>query len=85
MAATRPEPKRPGLPSGRRSTEKRTMANPKRRWSHARKGAHRAHHHLKAAGLSVCPRCSSSKRPHEICANCGYYKGTQLLQPKPES
>jgi large subunit ribosomal protein L32 len=59
------------------------MALPKRRWSHARKGMHRAHHALKAKGTSVCPRCSANKRPHEICGNCGYYKGSQLLQPKP--
>ena len=59
------------------------MALPKRRWSHARKGKHRSHHGLKAAGTSVCPRCSANKRPHEICGNCGYYKGSQMLQPKP--
>ena len=61
------------------------MALPKRRWSHARKGKHRSHMGLKAAGLSVCPRCSANKRPHEVCGNCGYYKGSQLLQPKPGS
>ena len=61
------------------------MALPKRRHSHGRKGAHRAHHGLKAAGTSVCPRCSAGKRPHEICPNCGYYKGVQVLRPKPGS
>jgi len=61
------------------------MPNPKRRWSHARKGMHRAHRFLTAAAVSICPRCSASKRPHEICGNCGYYKGRQMLQPKPLS
>ena len=59
------------------------MALPKRRWSHARKGKHRSHMALKKAATSVCPRCSANKRPHEICGNCGYYKGSQMLQPKP--
>ncbi len=59
------------------------MALPKRRRSHARKGMKRSHNAIKAAGTSVCPRCSANKRPHEICGNCGYYKGAQLLQPKP--
>jgi large subunit ribosomal protein L32 len=61
------------------------MPNPKRRWSHARKGMRQAHKHLTPAATSVCPRCSASKRPHEICGNCGYYKGTQMLQSKPIS
>jgi large subunit ribosomal protein L32 len=46
---------------------------------------HRAHRHLTPAASSVCPRCSAVKRPHEVCGNCGYYKGQQLLQPKPEA
>ena len=61
------------------------MANPKRRWSHSRKGMHRAHWALQPVASSVCPRCSAAKRPHEICGNCGYYKGSQMLQPKPEA
>lgn len=61
------------------------MANPKRRWSHSRKGMRRAHRHLTPAARSVCPRCSAIKRPHEICGNCGYYKGTQMLSAKPLS
>jgi large subunit ribosomal protein L32 len=46
---------------------------------------HRAHRHLTPAAVSVCPRCSATKRPHEICGNCGYYKGTQMLSAKPLS
>ena len=38
------------------------MPNPKRRHSKARTAKRRAHDHLQAPGLSVCPRC-------------GYYKG----------
>jgi len=40
---------------------------------------------LTPAATSVCPRCSASKRPHEICGNCGFYKGQQMLQSKPLS
>jgi len=27
----------------------------------------------------VCPKCGSSKLPHQICKNCGYYKGKEII------
>jgi large subunit ribosomal protein L32 len=56
------------------------MANPKRRHSVSRKGMRRAHDHLIAPHLGECPRCGSMKRSHQVCLNCGYYKGRDVLK-----
>ncbi|HKZ33535.1 MAG TPA: 50S ribosomal protein L32, partial [Vicinamibacteria bacterium] len=40
------------------------MPNPKRRHSKARRDKRRAHDHLQAPGLSVCPNCHEPKLPH---------------------
>lgn len=31
-----------------------------------------------------CPQCHSPKRPHRVCALCGYYDGREVVaQPDP--
>ena len=40
------------------------MPNPKRRHSKARTAIRRAHDHLKAPGLSLCPNCHEPKLPY---------------------
>ena len=40
--------------------------------SKSRKGTRRAHHAVKGVQVTRCPRCSQSKQPHRMCANCGY-------------
>ena len=39
----------------------------------------RSHHALKNAILSVCPDCKQPVKSHTVCANCGKYKGRQVL------
>ncbi len=56
------------------------MPNPKRRHSKARRGHRRAHDHLQAPGLSVCPQCQEPKLPHRVCTRCGHYKGKQVAE-----
>jgi large subunit ribosomal protein L32 len=56
------------------------MPNPKRRHSVSRKGMRRAHDHLTSAHLGECPRCGSQKRSHQVCINCGYYRGRDVLR-----
>jgi large subunit ribosomal protein L32 len=29
---------------------------------------------------ATCPRCKSTKRPHTVCATCGYYGGRQAVE-----
>jgi large subunit ribosomal protein L32 len=55
------------------------MPNPKRRHSKARRDKRRAHDHLTAPGLSVCPQCQETQLPHRVCSKCGYYKGRQVM------
>jgi large subunit ribosomal protein L32 len=45
---------------------------PVARTSKSRKGMRRAHHALKGVQVNRCPKCSQSKLPHRMCANCGY-------------
>jgi large subunit ribosomal protein L32 len=55
------------------------MPNPKRRHSKARRDKRRAHDHLQAPGLSLCPNCHEPKQPHRVCIRCGYYKGKAVV------
>ena len=56
------------------------MPNPKRRHSKARRDKRRAHDHLTAPGLSLCPNCQEPKQPHRVCPRCGFYKGKQVIE-----
>jgi large subunit ribosomal protein L32 len=55
------------------------MPNPKRRHSKARTSKRRAHDHLTAPGLSLCPNCHEPKLAHRVCPKCGFYKGKQVI------
>lgn len=39
----------------------------------------RSHHALKAKNLARCSHCKAEIYPHMVCANCGYYKGRQVV------
>ena len=54
------------------------MANPKRRHSKARTSKRRAHDALKPGALGECPQCHEPKPPHQVCLQCGHYKGRQV-------
>jgi large subunit ribosomal protein L32 len=58
------------------------MPNPKRRHSKSRRDKRRAHDALEKKALSQCPNCHQPKNPHRVCPNCGYYKGTQVMEVK---
>ena len=60
------------------------MANPKNRFSHARTAKRRANWKLTAPTLVECPQCHELKTPHVVCANCGYYKGKEVIAQKVE-
>lgn len=48
-------------------------ALPKRRISKARRDRRRANDFLEAPALATCPKCGKTRRPHFVCAFCGYY------------
>ena len=57
------------------------MAVPKRRVSKARRDKRRSSvWKLNAPELVKFPKCGEYKRPHRLCANCGYYNGRQVVE-----
>jgi large subunit ribosomal protein L32 len=56
------------------------MANPKRRFSAARRDTRRSQWKLKAGSLSTCPQCKQLKMPHRVCENCGYYGKKEVIE-----
>ena len=58
------------------------MANPKRRHSKARTAKRRTHDALAPVGRGECPQCHEPKLPHQVCPQCGYYKGRPVRPVK---
>lgn len=56
------------------------MANPKRKWSKARTGRHRANWKLSVPTLVDCPKCHVKKMPHKVCKACGFYDGREVVK-----
>ena len=59
-----------------------TMAVPKRRTSKRKKRARNTHKTAPVTAIQKCPRCQAMKRPHHVCAECGYYAGEQRVAAK---
>ncbi len=55
------------------------MAVPKQRKTKSRRNQRRMHQFLKITGLVKCSHCGETKRSHTVCANCGYYKGREVI------
>ncbi len=60
------------------------MAVPKRRTSSARRDKRRAHDGLALPARSRCPQCGEPKLPHRVCANCGTYRGREVVKTDAE-
>ena len=61
------------------------MAVPKRKVTKSRGGKRRSHQAVRTKAAVLCPHCGSPKMPHRICANCGTYKGREILRTKEEA
>ncbi len=55
---------------------------PKRKLSKARKGRRRANDALPAVHLVPCPQCGALRPPHQVCPECGTYKGETVIVKK---
>ena len=55
-------------------------ALPKKKISSARRGARRAHDHIKLPQLMTCPQCKQKKVTHVVCPTCGTYNGMDILK-----
>lgn len=56
------------------------MAVPKRRTSRTRRDLRRSHRAIGQPARSRCPNCGEPKLPHRVCANCGVYRGREVLK-----
>jgi large subunit ribosomal protein L32 len=55
------------------------MPVPKRKTARSRRGRRRAHDAIKLPNLVPCPTCRQPKPSHQVCPNCGSYKGQEVL------
>ena len=54
------------------------MAVPKRKVSPSRRNMRRSHHALSRPDYAECANCGELKRPHHVCAKCGFYDGREV-------
>lgn len=55
------------------------MAQPKKKHSKSAKNKRRSQWKLSPLNLSVCPQCKHPRPSHQVCPNCGYYKGREVI------
>ena len=55
------------------------MPVPKQRHTKSRRNRGRSHHALKKRAVFYCPKCKAVILPHQVCANCGYYNGKEII------
>ena len=60
------------------------MAVPKQRTSKAKRDKRRTHDSLGVSARSICPQCREPKAPHRLCANCGSYRGREIVKTDEE-
>ena len=56
------------------------MPVPKQKKTNSKRDMRRATHKITAPGTSECPQCHATKLPHRVCGNCGYYRGTEVVE-----
>lgn len=57
------------------------MAVPKRRTTRSKSKMRRAQHDkVTAPTIYPCPNCSEPSVAHRVCASCGYYKGSKIVE-----
>lgn len=60
------------------------MPVPKRKRSHSRIAKAHANKRFKARPFTECSNCKAVINPHQVCAECGHYKGKKILKTKLE-
>lgn len=59
--------------------ELQLFAVPFRKVSKTRGRKRRTHYVISANATVACPKCGEAVRPHRVCANCGTYKGKEVI------
>jgi len=61
------------------------MAVPKTKTSKSRKRIRSAANFKAHTNpMTECPQCHAVRKPHTVCGNCGFYKGTQRIESAAE-
>lgn len=60
------------------------MPVPKRKRSKTRRDKRFANKGIKPKQIASCPQCKSPIAPHQVCKECGFYKGTKVIATKVE-
>ena len=55
------------------------MGLPAKRTTSSKRDMRRSHHALFAVNFGTCPKCGTPALPHRACANCGFYKGREVV------
>ena len=55
-------------------------ALPARRISKTRKRIRRTHLKKEVPGMTTCPKCGATLKPHRACTECGTYKGKEVIK-----
>ena len=59
------------------------MAVPKKKTSKARSGSRRAENNkVSMPNLIACANCKEMKIAHNVCPNCGMYRGKKMIEVK---
>lgn len=58
------------------------MPVPKRKRSRPRRDKRFANKGISVVESAVCPTCKEPRNSHQVCANCGHYKGVKVMQTK---
>lgn len=59
--------------------ELQLFAVPFRKVSKTRGRKRRTHYKISENGVTTCPKCGETVRPHRVCKACGTYKGKDVL------
>jgi len=51
------------------------MAQPKKKTSHQKQHSRRAKWKAPVLTIVACSNCNQPSRPHQVCGECGYYRG----------
>lgn len=60
------------------------MPVPKRKRSRTRRDKRFANKGIKPKQIGSCPQCKSPIAPHQVCKECGFYKGVKVIATKVE-
>lgn len=60
------------------------MPVPKRKRSHSRIAKAHANKGYKVKSFTECNNCKAVINPHQVCAECGHYKGIKIMKTKME-